>query len=212
MGVTCCCKYQYKTDSSLKFDPIHSSHEDIKAERKLSRSKVDIKNLSTTMSGYDPNKMIKQRATQKFKNTGAIEINNSQIKEFHSFMNKSRKDFLDESKMSRVQIFARDNKRFIKEQKDNKVKSTALAARPSNNLKVAPWYFRVERSGKIEDHYQTIDSIGKGGYGVVNKVRNIITSEIRAVKMIAKCKCQMSSSFSDEIRILQHIVVFRVKE
>jgi len=156
--------------------------------------------------------MVKKRATLKFKNSEPLEINNSQIKEFHSLMNRNRKDTPDESKMNRAQIFARGDQRSMKEEKNHRTKSTALISRLSNNLKVTPCFFRGERSGKIEDYYQTIDSIGRGSYGVVNKVRNIITNEIRAVKMIERCKCEINSSSSDEIRILQHIVVFKGKK
>lgn len=185
------------------FDVFIGSGKDLKVKQRSSRTKAESKNLSTVVSGRYPSKVM-QRATQKYKHTGDITIN-SQIREVHSFMHKSRQS-PDETRIGRDQIFARGNERFVKEQKDCKAKSTALVARTSTNLKVAPCFFRGERSGKIEDHYQTLDSIGKGGYGVVNKVRNIMTNEIRAVKVIAKCKCQMSSSFSDEIRILQHIV------
>lgn len=210
MGITCCYKDQIRSESFQKYDAVLCSGEDLKVKRRSSGTKVESKNLSTIMSGYDQNKVLKQRATQKFPKTGNIVIN-SQIKEFHSFMRKNRDETSDQTVMERGKIFARGNERFIKEIEDTKVKSTVLVARPSTNLKVAPCFFRGERSGKIDDYYQTLDSIGKGGYGVVNKVRNIITNEIRAVKIIAKCKCQMSSSFSDEISILQRIVMWENK-
>ena len=79
-------------------------------------------------------------------------------------------------------------------------------SRVPNNLKVNPYLFRVEKAGKIEDSYQMLDVIGKGGYGEVRRIRNIMTNEIRAVKIIAKSRCQKSALFSDEIQILQKLV------
>ena len=87
------------------------------------------------------------------------------------------------------------------------IASVGLFPRPSLHLKIEPCHFRVEKPGNIEDRYQMLGVIGKGGYGEVRKVRNRLTNEIRAVKVIAKSKCQMTESFSDEIRILQHLVM-----
>ena len=84
--------------------------------------------------------------------------------------------------------------------------SVALHSRHNVNLKVAPYHFRIEKSGSIEDKYQTLSVIGEGGFGKVKKIRNRMTNQIKAVKVIAKSKCQMSENFSDEIQILQKIV------
>ncbi len=95
------------------------------------------------------------------------------------------------------------------EMKVTQVASVALYPREPVHLKVAPCHFRVEKTGKIDDQYQTLSVIGKGGYGEVRKVRNRYTNEIRAVKVIAKSKCQMTEKFSDEINILQKLVTPR---
>ena len=75
-------------------------------------------------------------------------------------------------------------------------------------MKVAPCQFRMEKPGKFTDKYETMELIGIGGYGVVKKAKNMKTNEVRAVKVIAKDKCQTTSAFSDEIRILQKLVLF----
>lgn len=77
----------------------------------------------------------------------------------------------------------------------------------ASNLKVNPRCFRVEKSGKVEDNYEMLEVIGKGGYGEVRKIRDLRTKEIKAVKVIAKNRCQTTSSFSDEISILQELVL-----
>jgi len=75
------------------------------------------------------------------------------------------------------------------------------------NLRVTPSHFRIEIPGKLADQYQILDIIGGGAYGEVRKVCNKITKEIRAVKIIAKSECQTTSNFSDEISILQKLVI-----
>lgn len=67
--------------------------------------------------------------------------------------------------------------------------------------------FRIEVPGKLADQYQILEFIGEGGYGEVRKVRNKITKEIRAVKIIAKSKSQTTSDFSDETSILQKLAI-----
>ena len=78
---------------------------------------------------------------------------------------------------------------------------------PSKSLKVSPSHFRVEKVGRFEDQYRTLDLIGKGGYGEVKKIENRITKEIRAVKVMEKSKSQTTASFVDEIHILQKLVL-----
>lgn len=81
----------------------------------------------------------------------------------------------------------------------------------SGQLKVAPSHFRCEKAGKLEDRYQILSLIGKGGYGEVKKIRDIETNEIRALKIMLKSHSQMTKNFSDEIRILQKLVSYRIK-
>jgi transcriptional regulator CtsR len=78
----------------------------------------------------------------------------------------------------------------------------------ANGFNVNPSHFRHETKGKMEERYEFMDKIGKGGYGVVMKVKNKITQEIRAVKICVKSKCQVTKDFSDEITILQKLVFF----
>jgi serine/threonine protein kinase len=79
----------------------------------------------------------------------------------------------------------------------------------SELLKVKPSNFRVERTGKITDTYESLEHIGKGAYGEIRKVRNKYTNAIRAIKIISKCKCQMTKNFADEIYILQQLVTYK---
>jgi len=75
-----------------------------------------------------------------------------------------------------------------------------------SNLNVNPRCFRIEKSGKVEDNYEILEVIGKGGYGEVRKIKDLRTNEIKAVKAIARNKCQTASPLSDEISILQELV------
>ena len=44
--------------------------------------------------------------------------------------------------------------------------------------------FVNEGKGRIELKYEFLETLGKGGVGLVRKVRHKITSEIRAMKII----------------------------
>ena len=78
--------------------------------------------------------------------------------------------------------------------------------KPSESLKINPSNYRVEKTGKVNEIYQSLELVGKGGYGEIRKVRNRITNEIRAVKIIAKDQAQMIEFFSEEINILKQLV------
>ena len=73
----------------------------------------------------------------------------------------------------------------------------------ANKFNVSPCNFRVETKGKFEDQFDIVENIGEGGFGVVKLIKNKLTKEMRAVKIITKSKCQTTKDFSDEITILQ---------
>lgn len=98
-----------------------------------------------------------------------------------------------------------ENKENIK-QSGTIASAKPLKRNPSVQLKVDPQYFRCENTGKLEDRYQILSLIGKGAYGEVKKIRDTVTNEIRALKIMLKSTCQMTKNFSDEIRILQKLV------
>ena len=81
-----------------------------------------------------------------------------------------------------------------------------LIKRSSNKFEVTPYNFRCENRGLIEDYYEFSETIGKGGFGVVKIIRDKATGEKRAVKIIAKSKCQTIKNLSEEITILQRLV------
>jgi hypothetical protein len=89
---------------------------------------------------------------------------------------------------------------------DSAASVNIFASLPSMKLDVSPENFRCEKSGKLEDRYQILDTIGKGGYGEVKKIKDIITNETRALKVMLKSRCQMTKMIVDEIRILKKLV------
>ena len=91
-----------------------------------------------------------------------------------------------------------------------KMRSSGNLTSSITNFRVSPACFRVEKLGHFEDQYEALDLIGTGGFGEVKKLRNKITKELRAVKVMAKNKCQMTESFSDEINILQKLVLKKI--
>ena len=69
-----------------------------------------------------------------------------------------------------------------------------------------PSYFRRENKSGMEEKYEILGSVGKGAYGEVKKVKERQSGQIRAVKIMPKATCQMTSNSADEIKILQSLV------
>ncbi len=69
-----------------------------------------------------------------------------------------------------------------------------------------PSHFRRENKNVMEDKYEILKPIGKGAYGEVKMIKEKTTGQIRAVKIMPKSTCQMTSNFVDEIKILQKLV------
>eukprot|EP01022_Parablepharisma_sp_SALTPOND_P021490 TRINITY_DN425_c0_g1_i1.p4 TRINITY_DN425_c0_g1~~TRINITY_DN425_c0_g1_i1.p4 ORF type:complete len:288 (+),score=28.19 TRINITY_DN425_c0_g1_i1:3717-4580(+) len=72
-------------------------------------------------------------------------------------------------------------------------------------LSMAPEYFRRENKSVVNTKYDSLETVGKGAFGEVKRVRDKATGCIRAMKVIAKEKCEASSKFADEIKILQKL-------
>ncbi len=88
------------------------------------------------------------------------------------------------------------------------VKSTGRTLKPqSTQFNLNPSNFRRENKGRIEDYYDFFENIGKGACGVVRAANDKITRERRAVKVIVKSQCQATERLSEEIRILQKLVI-----
>jgi serine/threonine protein kinase len=70
--------------------------------------------------------------------------------------------------------------------------------------------FINEGKGKIEKNYEILEIIGKGGYGVVKKVRHKISGSIRAMKVMQKDAFDPLSllTISNEVEILKQLVIF----
>lgn len=65
--------------------------------------------------------------------------------------------------------------------------------------------FINEGRGKIEQKYEFLETLGKGGFGVVKKVRHKITGSIRAMKILGIDMYDPISlkNISNEIEILK---------
>ncbi len=73
-------------------------------------------------------------------------------------------------------------------------------------LGLDPQHFRRENKNVVNEKYEIVEKIGKGAFGEVKKVKEKLTGCIRAMKVIPKDKCEASSKFGDEIKILQKLV------
>ncbi|MDR3548126.1 MAG: hypothetical protein P4M11_07675 [Candidatus Pacebacteria bacterium] len=84
-----------------------------------------------------------------------------------------------------------------------------ISTKLSLNFTPIPAQFRCENKHKLEERYEVLEMIGKGGFGEVRKIRDNNTKDIRALKTMLKAKCQAAKEFSEEIQILQRLVHFR---
>lgn len=69
----------------------------------------------------------------------------------------------------------------------------------------------------MEEKYEFICHIERGGYGEVNKIKNKRTGAVRAMKIISKDKCNFSGKASEEhkkllmlVRIAYMYIVVRI--
>ena len=77
----------------------------------------------------------------------------------------------------------------------------------TTNFKIEPQCFRIEKNiDSLEDIYILEDSIGKGGFGEVKRIKNKSNGACRALKIINKSNCQMTDNFADEIEIIKKLV------
>ena len=74
------------------------------------------------------------------------------------------------------------------------------------NFKIGPQCFRAERKESLKDRYSIGDSIGKGGFGEVKKVTDKVTGIFKAVKIINKTNCSITTNFANEIEIIRNLV------
>jgi hypothetical protein len=74
----------------------------------------------------------------------------------------------------------------------------------SNDLNLSPSHFRSEQK-RMEDRYEILEIIGKGGFGEVSRIRDKATNEIKALKRLSKSQCNSEKEFSEEIKILQKL-------
>ena len=69
-----------------------------------------------------------------------------------------------------------------------------------------PAQYRSENKDKLEERYEVLEAIGKGGFGLVRRIQDKSTGVCRALKTMQKAKCQDPREFSGEIKILQKLV------
>ena len=65
---------------------------------------------------------------------------------------------------------------------------------------------RLEGNGTLESKYEILQKLGSGAYGEVQKIRDLQTDEVKAVKFISKLKCHTVDKYNDEIEILKKLV------
>lgn len=199
---TICCKAESNGNQLLSLD--YSTQIKMTEMPKNNTSKIMgsakvRSSFSNTIINLDDQKVI----TQPSPANGKLIVNNrTELNEFSDFKHTKceRSGYKNKLENKVLKFECKEDRKITKPE------SSILISRVPTNLKVTPSFFRIEKSGKLEDSYNTLGLIGKGGYGEVRKIQDKVTREIRAVKVISKAKCQKTAAFSDEIRILQKIV------
>jgi serine/threonine protein kinase len=85
-------------------------------------------------------------------------------------------------------------------------KSEAIKKRLSIPVQLGPHLFRLEQTGSIYDKYEYVSALGRGMYGEVFKMRHKETKELRAVKIISKSLCSLTSNVLNEVDVLKRLV------
>jgi len=80
--------------------------------------------------------------------------------------------------------------------------------RVPTNFKIEPLHFREEKSKEfLYDKYIFEEMIGQGSFGEVRKVKDKLTSQYRAIKILKKTDCKITDNYVDEIEILKKMVI-----
>ena len=113
---------------------------------------------------------------------------------------KSDRDVLDASKIN----FKEDRKNAPYRESMAKT-DDALTSSRDKKVAIDLSGLRREGRGQLEMKYEVMHILGKGSFGEVRKIRNLVTGEIRAAKFISKTKCLTTSNFAEEIQILKKL-------
>ena len=194
MGINICCKAVNISRDMILNQMLENNGQNDKVKTRKKNNVEDSQGIFTNGSFNKPKPSIKCKAGSTIKLP--IQFKSKNCDQIITSQDQSPE--IVKSKTGACKPKKLDNK----DKEETKIyTSRTLTIEPSISamMKVAPCHFRVEKPGKFTDKYETMELIGIGGYGVVKKARNMKTNEVRAVKVIAKDKCQTTSVFSDEI-------------
>jgi len=83
-----------------------------------------------------------------------------------------------------------------------------IKLRIPTNFKIEPLHFREEKSKEfLYDKYIFEEVIGQGSFGQVRKIKDKLTSQYRAIKILKKIDCKITDNYVDEIEILKKMVI-----
>lgn len=212
MGNTCCNPISCGNPTISNFSILNGTNEDadLNEERKACNNEIDnVNQVAYFQTRNSLSNKVKSKHLSSNELESVFKKRNTLLNENEPKINKEESKVPDQLPIP-YGYFKRGNTPTRKEDL-NSIESD-LSACPchtgtiGNGFKVNPSHFRQELKGNIKEKYEFMDTIGKGGYGVVKKIKNKVSQEIRAVKACVKSKCQVTKDFSDEITILQQLV------
>ena len=75
------------------------------------------------------------------------------------------------------------------------------------NFKIEPFHFRIEKNKTaFKLKYDVEETIGKGSFGEVKRIKEKNTGSYKALKTISKSHCQTTDNYADEIQIIKKLV------
>lgn len=110
----------------------------------------------------------------------------------------------------RVKLFGKLREKNMTEQPPMKFATFGIVQRmrlvKTDSVSIDLSKVRLERKGPLESKYEALYTLGTGSYSEVQKIRDLETDEVKAVKIISKEKCSTVDKYNEEIEILKKLV------
>lgn len=205
MGSICC--NMMKSGGLIKEDSLHTDYgvkdsrtnlDPILTTFSQSASKVNVFKTHLSLDKGNIGKRIKLSFTSSY----------MQTQKLHEEEEKKRRESAITHKTKTIhnfQIAVNKIKQEESKEPDSVRSHDDYQRKASLAFQMTPAYFRSEKE-KLNERYEILEIIGKGGYGEVKRIRDRNTNDIRALKLLLKNQCHDAKEFSEEIQILQRLV------
>lgn len=211
---TICCKTQNEEDRGSNSNILD---EDYHCKTHALNQGPQFTSLSNNLQIYqfDTHVPINRGKVKKNQHTLIKEVSKEKSQESKSLKPTKTKEKPTSCQMLAIDHTSKSNlavgsNHSIDTKEDGKVPQSVrsfevLPRMASFKFQFTPANFRSEKKS-LEERYVILELIGKGKFGKVRKIKDKITNELRALKILPKDLCQSPLEFSEEIKILQRLV------